>query len=81
MSEKASWTTSTLSQAFICSLIFYGGMILLVAGGVIWKGLDVQVAEKIIGWVTALEAPIATAYLAVRKTGNGTNTPPEAPKP
>lgn len=77
--EKPSYCTSTLSQAFIGSLGFYCAILILVAIGLIWFKLDVEAAKLVIGWASALEASIASAYLTARKTtGNagGTDVPP-----
>ena len=80
MPEKPSYATSTLSQAFIASLIFYMVEMSLVTVGLIWFKLDVEIAKLIIGWSSALEAAISSAYLAVRKV-NGEGKPQEPAKP
>ena len=70
--EKPSYCTSTLSQAFIGSLAFYGGLLLLVAAGLIWFSLDAEKAKLVVGWASALQASITAAYLTARKVnGNG----------
>ena len=83
MPEQPSYKTSTLSQAFIGSLVFYFLVILMVAAGLIWANLDAEKAKLIIGWASALQASITAAYLTARKVnGNGgthaTPTPPPA---
>ena len=81
MVEKPSWATSTLSQAFIGSLAFYGLILLLTAAGMIWAGLDVEKAKTIIGWASALQAALMSAYLTARRTGNGgTHESPQVPQ-
>ena len=79
MSEQPSYRTSTLSQAFILTILFYCATILLVTAGLIWANLNAETAKLIIGWTSALQSAITSAYLAVRGM-NGTK-PPEAPKP
>ena len=81
MAEQSSLHTSTLSQAFATSLLFYMGMMLLVAYGLIWKSLDVEIAKLIIGWASALEAALMAAYLTARSVqGNGKEEPPKPPE-
>lgn len=82
MAEKPSWCTSTLSQAFIGSLAFYCLMLLVVSCGVIWAGLNPDNAKLIVGWVSALQVSIASAYLVARKTnGEVKHDVPPAPPP
>ena len=76
-----SWHNSTLSQAFIGSLAFYCAVLLLVTTGLIWRGLDVETAKLVIGWASALEMSVMSAYLTARKpNGNppgGANAQPD----
>jgi len=79
MSDLPSWRSSTLSQAFVLALLFYMAFLLMVTAGVIWRGLSLDIAEKIIPWGSALWGSVTAAYLAARK-GNG-NSVPEGGKP
>ena len=71
MPEKPSWQTSTLSQAFIGSLIFYGAILLLVTVGLMFFKADVETAKIVVGWASAAETAVMSAYLTARKPGNG----------
>ena len=79
MPELPSWQTSTLSQAFIGSLIAYWGILSVIAIGIVWGNTDVEKAKIVVGWASALEAAVSSAYLAIRKTNGGGNGEP--PKP
>ncbi len=67
MPEQPSYTHSTLSQAFALTTGCYLLLILTVAAGLIWWKLPVEVAEKIIGWMSAFWAVVSGAYLTARK--------------
>ena len=67
MPEQPSYKTSTLSQAFIGSLIFYTLTLLIVTVGLMFFQSNVETAKLIVGWASALEASIASAYLTARK--------------
>ena len=79
--SKPSYCTSTLSQAFIGSCIFYALLMILVTIGLIVHRLDVETAKLVIGWASAFQAAISSAYLTARKTGNGEAKPEEPVKP
>ena len=79
MAEQPSWQTSTLSQAFIISLGFYMAELLIVTIGLCFFHADVENAKLVIGWSSALEAAISSAYLTARKVNGGTNGTPHAP--
>lgn len=83
MSGSPSWHNSTLSQAFLGSCVFYAGLLFLVSAGLIWFKLDVEVAKLIIGWASAFQVAISSAYLTARRTsnGNGEAKKEEPPKP
>ena len=76
MAEQPSWQTSTLSQAFIGSLIAYWGILAVIAIGIVWGNTDVEKAKIVIGWASALETAVASAYLTARKV-NGNGEPPK----
>ena len=73
MSEKPSWQTSTLSQAFFGSLIAYWILLAIVAVGLIFFNGDVEKAKLVVGWASALEASVTAAYLTARKVNGPTN--------
>lgn len=85
--EKPSYANSTLSQAFVLSLVFYMATIFMVTVGLIFFNTDVEKAKLVIGWASALEAAISSAYLTARKvngevksSSGGTNVEtPERP--
>lgn len=79
MAEQPSYRSSTLSQAFIGSLAFYATILLLVTVGLIWANLDAEKAKLIVGWSSALQGMLTSAYLAVRKPGNAGGTNGQAP--
>jgi len=73
MPDKPSWTSSTLSQAFIGSLVAYWILLGLVAFGLLFFHADVEMAKLIVGWSSALEASVTAAYLTARKVNGPTN--------
>jgi len=80
MAEAPSWHNSTLSQTFIGSCVLYGLILVIVSVGLIWCKLDVEIAKLIVGWVSAFQVAITSAYLTARKV-NGEGKPVEPPKP
>ena len=76
--SKPSWHNSTLSQAFIGSLVAYWILLVIVTCGLLFFHADVEMAKLIVGWASALEASVTAAYLTARKV-NG--IPTEVPKP
>lgn len=76
MSEptQPSYMNSTLSQLAVGSAILYGFGALLVTTGVIYKGLDLNVAKSILAPFEFLLVTFGVSYLAVRKAGNGAGT-------
>lgn len=81
MSDVPSWKTSTLSQAFVVALGFYMIFVLLLTTGVIFAHLQIETAEKILPWGTALWGSVTSAYLAARKVGNGNGHVDKSPQP
>lgn len=79
--SKPSYCTSTLSQAFIGSCVFYALAILFVTLGLILHRLDVETAKLVIGWASAFQVAISSAYLTARKVGNGEGKPAEPVQP
>lgn len=76
MAEQPSYRSSTLAQAFIAALVFYMFFLLLVAVGVIFCHVALEIAEKLVGWASALFGVVSGAYLAARKV-NGEGKPKE----
>lgn len=76
MSDKPSYTSSTLSQAFWVTTLTYLGMMLLLVTGLIWFKLPLEIAEKPVGWMTTLWGMVSSAYLTGRKV-NGESKPKE----
>lgn len=77
MADQPSWTTSTLSQAFVGSLVAYWALLLVVAIGLTFFNADVEKVKLAIGWASALEASVTAAYLTARKNGGANGEPPK----
>ena len=77
---EASWKTSTLSQAFFLSLIFYMGILVIVTIGVCFFNPNIENVKLIVGWASALEAAVSSAYLTARKVNGNTNGNGHAPE-
>ena len=76
MSEpvQPSYISSTLSQLAVGSAILYGMGALMVTVGVIYRGLDLNVAKSVLAPFEFLVVTFGVSYLAVRKAGNGAGT-------
>lgn len=76
MSEPTvpSYMNSTLSQLAVGSALLYGLGALLVTLGVIWRGLDLNVAKSVLAPFEFLVVTFGVSYLAVRKS-NGEPKP------
>ncbi len=74
--SKPSFYTSTLSLAFLGSLIFYGVILLVVAVGLLFFKADVENAKLIIGWASALQAMLTSAYLTARRVNSDSKGAP-----
>jgi hypothetical protein len=82
MPEQPSYKTSTLSQVFMMTTISYLVIIVLLVIGLTWFKLPFDVAEKIVGWMTALWGMVSSAYLTGRKVnGEGKLNAPVVDKP
>jgi prolipoprotein diacylglyceryltransferase len=69
--NKPSWQTSTLSQVFLGGTAFYGVIISIVAVGLVFFNSDVEKAKLVIGWASALQVAVMSAYLTARQGVNG----------
>ena len=80
MAEQPSYKSSTLSQAFMLSVVFYMLVLAIVAFGVSFANPNIENVKLVVGWASAFEASIASAYLAVRMANGkgGANGLPEA---
>ena len=72
--EVPSYCSSTLSQLAVGSAILYGMGALMVTVGVIYRGLDLNVAKSVLAPFEFLVVTFGVSYLAVRKAGNGAGT-------